>query len=200
MSRRLWLRRLHFYSTSLCNGFALCTLLLQLPDIAVQAYADPPDACNSPHSVACRTARSQASLVIGLSNGAKAFVALLIGPALGALSDVHGRQFFWIGSQLICAISYVFVVLHLLGYCSLFPFFFVNAFSGLLLPASLAVVADENKPENRATAFGLLIATLDVSILIGPVLLAGVSLLLASGLAVVGSFVGIALSVAYGES
>lgn len=195
-----WARRLHFYTTVFFNGFAMCMLMIQLPDVAIAAYSLLPGACTMPDSVACMTARSQASIALGVSNGAKAVMALLLGPALGALSDVYGRRFFWLGSQILCMLGYILFLIHLLGLCSLMPFLIINAFAGFLLPATLAVVADDYAPEQRAKAFGLVIATFDASILLGPVLFAGASLTTGAILAVVAAAIGLGLSALYGDS
>lgn len=174
--------------------------MLQLPDIAVDFFADSPGACLQPSSAECHTARSTASLALGVSNGAKAFVALLTGPMLGTMSDIHGRRFFWIGTQIGCLLGYLAVLLHLCGLVSLWPFLVLNLLGGLLLPAFLAIVADEYLPYKRATAFGLVIATFDVSLLFGPVLGSGLTLRGGAVMATLSGAAGLALAAVYGET
>ncbi|CAE8738058.1 unnamed protein product [Polarella glacialis] len=69
-----------------------------------------------------------------------------MGPSMGAMSDLHGRKLFLVLAQLGSALS-------------LLP----------ILPAMLAVVADDQLPEKRASGFGLLLAVFDFSFLLGPV-------------------------------
>jgi DHA1 family tetracycline resistance protein-like MFS transporter len=197
---RPFFRSAHFYLACFFNGFALCIVLIKLPDLAVQAYGGSPDVCRDVKAAACAAARSQASLATGLSNGAKAIVTLLLGPVCGSLSDVYGRRYLWLGAQAACLISYLALYVHLAGHCSILPFLILNALGGLNLPAWLGVVADENSPAKRAGAFGKLMGIFDISLLLGPVLFARAGALANLQLAVAASFIALLLSAAYGET
>lgn len=193
-------RRAHLYLTVLFSGFALCYLTLQLPDIAVLAFASTPHDCDEPKSAVCAAARSKASIALGLSNGGKAVVTLLLGPILGTVSDVHGRRLFLLSAQAACLVGYVAVWVHELGYVSLWPFLVLNSLSGLLLPAFLAVVADAYPKERRAAAFGLLMGTFDISIMLCPLFSASLTLRGGSALVTAAGAAGLALGALYGES
>jgi DHA1 family tetracycline resistance protein-like MFS transporter len=124
----------------------------------------------------------------------------MLGPVCGSLSDVYGRRGLWLGAQAAGLISYLALFVHLAGYCSILPFLILNVFGGLNLPAWLGVVADENAPEKRAGAFGKLMATFDIALLLGPVLFSRASALVNLQIAVSASFIGLLLAAAYGET
>jgi len=198
---RLFLRRTHFYFAAFCSGLSLMLLLLQLPDIATQAYEATPDACKAdPKGTVCTKARQQASNMLGLSNGGKAVLTLVLGPMLGSISDVHGRRFFWIGTLVAAQLGYLVIFLHTLGFMDLGPFLIFNTINGLLLPALLAVVSDEYQREQRAMAYGLLIATFEVSILIGPLMGKWLTIERGMGLVNVSGFVSILAACCFGET
>lgn len=144
------------------TGFALVSVMLSLPDLAVAAFggAENPKA------------KGLASFWIGLSNGIKAFAGLATGPSLGSRSDVHGRKSFMVCSVLLCFISYLPLLAPTGNFIAFASFLVLNAVSGLvpILPALLTVVADDQPAENRARGFGWLMAVFDVSFLVTPFL------------------------------
>jgi len=139
-------------------------------------------------------------MLLALSNTAKTVVTLAVGPAMGTLSDVHGRRFFWTGAQVGVQLGYIAILLHVCGYLSIWPFLVLNSLGGLLLPAFLTVITDEYEREQRASAFGLLIATFDCAVAFVPFL--AKSLSLQNGVAVVCATgaIGLALCIIYGET
>lgn len=208
MARQTWLRCVHFQFIVFFTGLAYCLLNIALPDFGIEAFGAA-ESCrlapiDGPSSIAaseCNSARGRVSVYTGISAGLKAFAGLVMGPALGSASDIHGRKFWVVASQLCSLVSAV-PLLYPAGATPFGIYLVLNALSGLLpaLPALLAVVADDQTPEHRARGFGLLLAVFDTSFLIVPVFLSRISLELTSTLVCMSSALSLVFSLLYGES
>lgn len=96
--------------------------------------------------------------------------SIVVSPALGAWSDIHGRKPIIMLSQVLSIIPIVVVVLHLNGMMHLYWIYVVQAFtqSISLIAPSLAYMSDLIDAPNRAAAFGLILASFSIAILVGP--------------------------------
>ena len=99
-----------------------------------------------------------------------AVFSILVSPALGAWSDVHGRRPVILLSQLLSVAPIVVLILHLSGVTRLCWIYAVQAVtqSVSVIAPSLAYMSDRIDRDDRAAAFGLIIASFSVAILIGP--------------------------------
>ena len=99
-----------------------------------------------------------------------AVFSILVAPSLGAWSDVHGRKPVIVLSQLLSVAPITVLILHTRGVMRLCWIYVVQAFtqSVSIIAPSLAYMADRIDREHRAAAFGLIIASFSVAILIGP--------------------------------
>lgn len=99
-----------------------------------------------------------------------AVFSILVSPTLGAWSDLHGRRPVILMSQLLSVAPIVVLTLHLGGVMRLCWIYVVQAFtqSVSVIAPSLAYMSDRIEREHRAAAFGLIIASFSVAILIGP--------------------------------
>lgn len=127
---------------------------------------DPKDA-----PVACQDAHSdvvQYSTISGFFQNA--VFSILVSPTLGAWSDIHGRKPVLMLSQALSIVPICVVILHVQGVIHLYWIYVVQSFtqSVSLIAPSLAYMSDLIDASNRAAAFGLILASFSVAILIGP--------------------------------
>ena len=96
--------------------------------------------------------------------------SILVSPALGAWSDVQGRRPVILLSQVLSIAPILVLILHLSGVTRLCWIYVVQAVtqSVSVIAPSLAYMSDRIEREDRAAAFGLIIASFSVAILIGP--------------------------------
>ena len=96
--------------------------------------------------------------------------SIIVAPALGAWSDVHGRKPVLIMAQGLSILPIIIVILNLKGILPLFWIYVVQAFTGSIssIAPSLAYISDLIPPNDRAAAFGLILAGFSIAILIGP--------------------------------
>ena len=99
-----------------------------------------------------------------------AVFSILVSPALGAWSDVQGRRPVILLSQVLSIAPILVLILHLSGVTRLCWIYVVQAVtqSVSVIAPSLAYMSDRIEREDRAAAFGLIIASFSVAILIGP--------------------------------
>lgn len=99
-----------------------------------------------------------------------AIFSIIVSPALGAWSDIHGRKPVLMLSQALSIIPIGVVILHVKGIVHLYWIYVVQSFtqSVSLIAPSLAYMSDLIDPQNRAAAFGLILASFSIAILIGP--------------------------------
>lgn len=121
--------------------------------------------------VSCRDAHAdvvQFSTVSGFFQNT--VFAIVLSPALGAWSDVHGRKPVLILAQSISILPVCIVILNMNGILPLYWMYVVQACTGAvtLIAPSLAYMADLIPPAERAAAFGLILASFSVAILVGP--------------------------------
>lgn len=116
-------------------------------------------------------------LVIGLLFAVFSLCQLLAAPALGDLSDRHGRRPILIFSLLGTVVSFVMLAMaH--SVAMLFAARIVDGLSGGNISTARAYVADITEPKDRARAYGIIGAAFGLGFIIGPALsgvLAGIS-------------------------
>lgn len=124
---------------------------------------EAPASCQDAHSDVV-----QYSTISGFFQNA--VFSILVSPALGAWSDVHGRKPVIMLSQALSIIPICVVILHVKGMAHLYWIYVVQSFtqSVSLIAPSLAYMSDRIDAPNRAAAFGLILASFSVAILIGP--------------------------------
>lgn len=199
-----WVRKIHWCFICFGVGFAMFNVSLSLPDIATEQFGGV-GVCPAHVKVAseaCNTARGKAQLSYSVSQGLKAFLGLFMGPSLGSISDVYGRQFFVLGALGLTCLSEWLLLATVYGYSSIWIYLVVDACTGAvpLLPALLSVIADESSKERRAANFGLLLATFELPLLFIPLLAAALTLEMNVWAACIVSSVSLVLAVAYGET
>ena len=144
-----------FAAARLGNGTAI-----RCSDYAVD---ESPEACVEAHGdvVAWSTASGFVQ---------NAVLSILIAPWLGAWSDRNGRKPVILLSQLLSVAPIAVLILHVSGVMRLSWIYVVQPFtqSVSIIAPSLAYMADRIDREQRAAAFGLIIASFSVAILIGP--------------------------------
>eukprot|EP00890_Picochlorum_soloecismus_P005215 jgi/Picsp_1/5695/NSC_03054-R1_major facilitator superfamily len=96
--------------------------------------------------------------------------SIIVAPALGAWSDIHGRKPVLIMAQGLSILPIIIVFLNMKGILPLFWIYVVQAFTGSIssIAPSLAYISDLIPPNDRAAAFGLILASFSIAILIGP--------------------------------
>ena len=99
-----------------------------------------------------------------------AVFSILVSPALGAWSDAHGRRPVILLSQMLSVAPIAVLILHMSGVTRLCWIYVVQAVtqSVSVIAPSLAYMSDRIDRDDRAAAFGLIIASFSVAILIGP--------------------------------
>jgi DHA1 family tetracycline resistance protein-like MFS transporter len=108
-------------------------------------------------------------LVIGLLFAIFSLCQLIAAPALGDLSDRHGRRPVLIFSLLGTVVSFVMLALaHTLT--MLFLARIVDGLSGGNISTARAYVADVTEPKDRARAYGLIGAAFGLGFILGPAL------------------------------
>jgi DHA1 family tetracycline resistance protein-like MFS transporter len=108
-------------------------------------------------------------LVIGLLFAVFSLCQLIAAPALGDLSDRHGRRPVLIFSLLGTVVSFVMLALaHTLT--MLFLARIVDGLSGGNISTARAYVADVTEPKDRARAYGLIGAAFGLGFILGPAL------------------------------
>ncbi|KAK9826348.1 hypothetical protein WJX81_000370 [Elliptochloris bilobata] len=120
---------------------------------------------------ACQDAHSQVVAYSSLSDFfANSFFAFLLSPVVGRMSDAHGRKPFLLLSFLCSGAQAVAMLLYLRCGVSLLWFFPAQALYGAFscISLALAYVADRLQPCHRAPAFGYVMASLCVGVLLGP--------------------------------
>lgn len=121
--------------------------------------------------VSCRDAHADVVLFSTVSGFFQNTVfAIVLSPALGAWSDIHGRKPVLILAQSISILPVCIVILNMNGILPLYWMYVVQACTGAvtLIAPSLAYMADLIPPAERAAAFGLILASFSVAILVGP--------------------------------
>jgi DHA1 family tetracycline resistance protein-like MFS transporter len=110
---------------------------------------------------------SRASFIFGLLAGAYSLMQFLLAPALGALSDRHGRRPIILLSLLGMGINYV-----LLGFAPNLIWLaagrLISGAMGASFSTANAYLADITPPEKRAQSFGLIGAAFGVGFITGP--------------------------------
>ena len=96
--------------------------------------------------------------------------SIIVAPALGAWSDKHGRKPVLVIAQGLSILPIIIVFLNMKGFLPLFWIYVVQAFTGSIssIAPSLAYISDLIPPNDRAAAFGLILASFSIAILIGP--------------------------------
>jgi len=144
-----------FAAARLGNGTAI-----RCSDYAVD---ESPEACVEAHGdvVAWSTASGFVQ---------NAVLSIIIAPWLGAWSDRNGRKPVILLSQLLSVAPIAVLIAHVSGMMRLSWIYVVQPFtqSVSIIAPSLAYMADRIDREQRAAAFGLIIASFSVAILIGP--------------------------------
>ena len=125
--------------------------------------SDSPASCQDAHADVV-----QASTISGFFQNT--VFSILVSPALGAWSDVHGRVPVILMSQFLSTIPITVVIMNLHGILPMYWLYVVQAFTGSisLIAPSLAYISDVIDPDNRAAAFGLILASFSVAVVIGP--------------------------------
>jgi DHA1 family tetracycline resistance protein-like MFS transporter len=125
--------------------------------------SDAPEVCVRAHADVV-----QWSTISGFFQNA--IFSILVSPTLGSWSDRHGRKPVILASQCLSVAPIAVLVLHVNGSMRLCWIYVVQAFtqSVSIIAPSLAYMSDKIESRHRAAAFGLIIASFSVAILIGP--------------------------------
>lgn len=155
------------------------------------------------HAEACAEAASRSVTVSGYTGAAGALVTFLISPGLGRMSDILGRRPFVLVTFVLPLLSTAALAGHYASVKHLWPIYVDLWIYLVLKPLSttipitmgLAYFADAFSPANRATGFGIVLATLAAAIIIGPklgsLLHEETALWVALGLALCGYLIGV---------
>ena len=121
--------------------------------------------------VACRDAHADVVLWSSWTSFfSNTVISVVVTPAMGHFSDLHGRRPFFLLAQLATAVPLTVITLHITTGLPLLWYYAAQvATSGVsAVTVSLAFIADLIAPRHRAATFGLVIASFAVAIFIGP--------------------------------
>lgn len=128
---------------------------------------------------ACRDAHSESVYWSSMTSFfSQSVVSFLLNPMVGVWSDKYGRRPFLIAGICGAAMPIAVIYLHVQRGVSFYWFYPASvATSGIsTISITLAYISDSISPPNRAPAFGLVLASFSLGILIGPIIGAFVSM------------------------
>lgn len=128
---------------------------------------------------ACRDAHSESVYWSSMTSFfSQSVVSFLLNPMVGVWSDKYGRRPFLIAGICGAAMPISVIYLHVQHGVSFYWFYPASvATSGIsIISVTLAYISDSISPPNRASAFGLVLASFSLGILIGPIVGAFVSM------------------------
>lgn len=120
---------------------------------------------------ACRDAHSQVvwwSTLSGFTQNT--IVSVIVTPALGAWSDLHGRKPVILLAQMLACIPYLIILSNIYLGLPLFWLYVVNGVTGAVtsIAPSLAYMADIAPQHLRAPSFGLILSSFSLALFLGP--------------------------------
>lgn len=97
-------------------------------------------------------------------------VSVIVTPALGAWSDLHGRKRVILLAQLLACIPYLIILSNIYLGLPLFWLYVVNGVTGAVtsIAPSLAYMADIAPQHLRAPSFGLILSSFSLALFLGP--------------------------------
>lgn len=153
---------------------AVCISIAILPDTLVEFFNHGISCAGSlsKDDPSCKKANSAAAFASGVTTGVSALLTFAGSPIMGRISDSYGRKPLMIVSQILSLLPPFCLYLYSAYNISLYYYFITKSFSSVLDTTNLTLsyVADVCPPHHRSTAFGMLLAGLSFSVIVGPLI------------------------------
>ena len=124
-----------------------------------------------PHSDVCTLGNQDAVSAQSSSDAVVLLLTFICSPVLGQVADAYGRRPMLVAAEVVHLLPSVALLLWAYEGVSVYAFFATRAVTGAAnsISVALAYIADKTSPQNRAPAFGLLLATATLGVVTAPI-------------------------------
>jgi MFS family permease len=161
----------HIWLIVLCSTLSLTLAGVLVQDVEVGFFNSGNQCLKEGDSAlpSCKKAQQKVQNITGYVAIAGSLLSFFFSPMLGALSDAYGRKVVLLATELITLTTYGLLVMHSWFGWSLWPYICMSCTTAAFSPLSFAFAyaSDITAPAERAVAFALLMASLEVSMIVG---------------------------------
>ena len=141
------------------------------PGVTALQPAQPGNNYYYPHSDVCALGNQDAVSAQSSSDAVVLLLTFICSPVLGQIADAQGRRPMLVAAECVHLLPSVALLLWAYEGASIYAFFATRAVTGAAnsISVALAYIADKTSPQNRAPAFGLLLATATLGVVTAPI-------------------------------